>query len=105
MAGVMATRLAASGASVGSGVLVAWAWNATVPEVPMPAEVAAVIGAVISPLFDVVVALRDAALGRIAGMGHDPRDPSGAGAAPSVPAPSVPAPPVPAPDAAAVGQR
>ena len=95
MAGVMATRLAASGASVGSGVLVAWAWNATVPEVPMPAEVAAVIGAVISPLFDVVVALRDAALCRIAGMGHDPRDPSGAGAAPSIPAP----------DAAAAGQR
>ena len=33
----------------------------------MPAEVAAVVGAVIAPVFDVVVALRDAALARIAG--------------------------------------
>jgi hypothetical protein len=60
-------RLAVSGASVGSGVLVAWAWNAAFPEVPMPVEVAAVVGAVIAPLFDVVVALRDAALTRLAG--------------------------------------
>lgn len=62
-------RLAASGASVGLGVLVAWAWNAAIPEVPMPAEVAAVVGAVIAPLFDVLVGLRDAALARIAGPG------------------------------------
>lgn len=74
MAAVTIPRLAASGASVGSGVLVAWAWNATVPEVPMPAEVAAAIGAVIAPLFDVVVALRDAALVRIAGNGVGPAD-------------------------------
>lgn len=67
MAASVPQRLAASGASVGSGVLVAWAWNATVPQVPMPAEVAAAIGAVISPMFDVVVALRDAALDRLAG--------------------------------------
>lgn len=67
MAAGTGPRLAASGVSVGSGVLVAWAWNAAVPEVPMPAEVAAAIGAVIAPLFDVVVALRDAALARIAG--------------------------------------
>lgn len=67
MAGPLAPRLAASGASVGSGVLVAWAWNAFVPSIPMPVEVAAVIGAVIAPLFDVVVALRDAALERLSG--------------------------------------
>lgn len=67
MAAASLPRLAVSGASVGSGVLVAWAWNAAVPEVPMPAEVAAAVGAVIAPLFDVVVALRDAALARIAG--------------------------------------
>lgn len=67
MAAVPAPRLAASGVSVGSGVLVAWVWNAAVPQAPMPAEVAAVVGAVIAPLFDVVVALRDAALTRIAG--------------------------------------
>lgn len=67
MAAPVAPRLAASGVSVGSGVLVAWAWNAMVPQVPMPAEVAAAIGAVIAPLFDVVVALRDAALERVAG--------------------------------------
>lgn len=65
-------RLAVSGASVGSGVLVAWAWNAAVPSVPMPAEVAAVVGAVIAPLFDVVVALRDAALARIARRAAEP---------------------------------
>ena len=76
MAAFTATRLAASGASVGSGVLVAWAWNASVPEVPMPAEVAAAIGAVIAPLFDVVVALRDAALVRIAGLRPEPPSPA-----------------------------
>ena len=69
MAETAKPRLAVSGASVGSGVLAAWVWNAAVPEVPMPAEVAAVVGAVIAPLFDVVVALRDAALARIAGTG------------------------------------
>jgi len=68
MAAGVPQRLAASGASVGSGVLVAWAWNSTVPTVPMPAEVAACVGAVIAPLFDVVVALRDAALQRLAGQ-------------------------------------
>lgn len=67
MAASVPQRLAVSGVSVGSGVLVAWAWNATVPAVPMPAEVAAAIGAVISPLFDVVVALRDAVLDRLSG--------------------------------------
>ena len=46
MAAVTAPRLAVSGASVGLGVLVAWAWNAAIPQVPMPAEVAAVVGAV-----------------------------------------------------------
>ena len=97
MASFMANRLAASGASVGSGVLVAWAWNASVPAVPMPAEVAAVIGAVISPLFDVVVALRDAALSRIAGLRDDPRDPAPANPAPVNPAPATPAPVVSGP--------
>lgn len=67
MATATMQRIAVSGASVGSGVLVAWAWNALVPQVPMPAEVAAAIGAVLAPLFDVIVALRDAALARIAG--------------------------------------
>ena len=52
-----------------AALLFDWVWNAAVPEVPMPAEVAAVVGAVIAPLFDVVVALRDAALARIAGTG------------------------------------
>ena len=70
MAAVTAPRLAVSGASVGLGVLVAWAWNAAIPQVPMQAEVAAVVGAVIAPLFDVLVALRDAALARIAGTGE-----------------------------------
>lgn len=69
MAAPAASRLAVSGASVGSGVLVAWAWNAAVPGVPMPAEVAAAVGAVIAPLFDVAVALRDAMLARISGAG------------------------------------
>lgn len=73
MAAAAAPRLAVSGASVGSGVLVAWAWNAAVPEVPMPAEVAAAVGAVIAPLFDVVVALRDATLARIGGTVGDPQ--------------------------------
>lgn len=54
-----------TGAAVGSGVLVAWTWNAAYPETPMPAEVAAVVGAVISPVFDIVVAVRDAVVGRI----------------------------------------
>lgn len=72
MAAPLAPRLAASGASVGSGVLVAWAWNAFVPSIPMPVEVAAVIGAVIAPLFDVVVALRDAALARLSGRPDAP---------------------------------
>ena len=57
---------AVTGAAVGSGVLVAWAWNAAYPQTPMPAEVAAVIGAVISPVFDIVVAVRDAVVSRIA---------------------------------------
>ncbi|SDF92420.1 terminase large subunit domain-containing protein [Thalassobaculum litoreum] len=43
----------------------AWTWNAAYPETPMPAEVAAVVGAVISPVFDIVVAVRDAVVGRI----------------------------------------
>ncbi|GHD42196.1 hypothetical protein GCM10017083_06910 [Thalassobaculum fulvum] len=68
----VAPRLSVTGASVGSGVLVAWVWNASVPEVPMPAEVAAVIGAVIAPVFDVVVAVRDAALTRLAGPSTPP---------------------------------
>lgn len=55
-----------TGAAVGSGVLVAWSWNAAYPETPMPAEVAAVIGAVLAPVFDIVVAIRDAAVSRIA---------------------------------------
>ena len=54
-----------TGAAVGSGVLVAWTWNAAYPGTPMPAEVAAVVGAVISPVFDIVVAVRDAVVGRI----------------------------------------
>lgn len=57
----------ATGASVGSGVLIAWAWNTAVPDAPMPAEVAAVVGAVLVPLFDLLTALRDALLARIAG--------------------------------------
>jgi len=73
---VAVPRLSVSAASVGSGVLVAWVWNSAVPEVPMPAEVAAVIGAVIAPVFDVAVALRDAALTRIAGAPAAP-PPSG----------------------------
>lgn len=56
---------AVTGAAVGSGVLVAWTWNTAFPETPMPAEVAAVVGAVISPLFDIVVALRDAVVRRV----------------------------------------
>lgn len=71
-----APRLSVSAASVGSGVLVAWAWNAAVPDVPMPAEVAAVVGAVIAPVFDVVVALRDAALARISGSPTPPPPPA-----------------------------
>ena len=55
-----------TGAAVGSGVLVAWTWNAAYPETPMPAEVAAVIGAVLAPVFDIVVAVRDAVVRRIA---------------------------------------
>lgn len=59
-------------AGVGSGVLVAWGWNTAFPETPMPAEVAAVVGAVIAPFFDVVVALRDAILARIAQAEKEP---------------------------------
>ena len=59
-------KSAVTGAAVGSGVLVAWAWNGAYPETPMPAEVAAVVGAVLSPVFDIVVAIRDAAVSRIA---------------------------------------
>ena len=58
-------KSAVTGAAVGSGVLVAWTWNAAYPETPMPAEVAAVIGAVLSPVFDIVVAVRDAVVRRI----------------------------------------
>jgi uncharacterized membrane protein YeaQ/YmgE (transglycosylase-associated protein family) len=54
-----------TGAAVGSGVLVAWTWNAAYPETPMPAEVAAVVGAVIAPVFDIVVAVRDAVVARL----------------------------------------
>lgn len=54
-----------TGAAVGSGVLVAWTWNAAFPETPMPAEVAAVVGAVIAPVFDIIVAIRDAVVNRI----------------------------------------
>lgn len=57
----------ATGASVGSGVLIAWAWNTAVPHAPMPAEVAAVVGAVLVPFFDLVVAVRDAIIVRIEG--------------------------------------
>ncbi|MCR9072009.1 MAG: hypothetical protein NXI18_09845 [Alphaproteobacteria bacterium] len=54
-----------TGAAVGSGVLVAWSWNAAFPQTPMPAEVAAVVGAVLSPVFDILVALRDATVRRV----------------------------------------
>lgn len=54
-----------TGASVGGGVLVAWIWNSAMPDTPMPAEVAAVVGAMLSPVFDVIVALRDAVLAKI----------------------------------------
>ena len=86
-----------------AALLYDWVWNAAVPEVPMPAEVAAAVGAVIAPLFDVMVALRDAALARIAGAGstglgaagfgaagNDPDQPGSVGAAP-VPPPALPA--------------
>lgn len=56
-----------TGASVGGGVLIAWAWNTAVPDSPMPAEVAAVVGAVVAPLYEVIVALRDAVIARIRG--------------------------------------
>lgn len=65
-------RTSQTAASVGSGVLIAWAWNGAVPEMPMPAEVAAVVGAVVAPVYDVLVALRDAALARIAGQAVPP---------------------------------
>lgn len=57
-------RAAATGAAVGSGVLVAWAWNTAFPQLPMPAEVAAVVGSVLAPVFEVIVALRDAVIRR-----------------------------------------
>lgn len=56
-----------TGAAVGSGVLVAWGWNTAFPETPMPAEVAAVVGAVVAPIYDVIVAGRDALIARIGG--------------------------------------
>jgi NhaP-type Na+/H+ or K+/H+ antiporter len=58
-------RGAVTGATVGSGVLVAWAWNTAFPQTPMPAEVAAAIGAVIAPVFDIVIAVRDAVVRRL----------------------------------------
>lgn len=58
-------RTTVTGAAVGSGVLVAWSWNAAFPETPMPAEVAAVVGAVLAPVFDILVAFRDAIVRRI----------------------------------------
>lgn len=54
-----------TGVAVGSGVLVAWSWNSAVPTTPMPAEVAAVIGAVIAPVFDIIVAIRDNVVRRL----------------------------------------
>jgi uncharacterized membrane protein YeaQ/YmgE (transglycosylase-associated protein family) len=56
---------AVTGATIGSGVLVAWGWNSAFPETPMPAEVAAVVGAVLAPVFDVVTAGRDAVIARL----------------------------------------
>lgn len=56
-----------TGTAVGSGVLIAWAWNAAFPETKMPAEVAAVVGAVVAPLYEVIVAVRDAVIARIRG--------------------------------------
>lgn len=58
-------RTTVTGAAVGSGVLVAWSWNASFPETPMPVEVAAVVGAVLAPVFDILVAFRDAIVRRI----------------------------------------
>ncbi|MDF1791435.1 MAG: hypothetical protein P1U88_05960 [Thalassobaculaceae bacterium] len=59
-------RGSVTGAAVGSGVLVAWTWNGAFPETPMPAEVAAVVGAVLAPVFDIIVAVRDAVIQRVA---------------------------------------
>lgn len=39
-----ALRRALSGGGLGSGIVIAWAWNAVFPEHPMPTEVAAGIG-------------------------------------------------------------
>lgn len=39
-----ARRFLTSGGGVGSGIIVAWAWNVLYPNNPMPPEVAAAIG-------------------------------------------------------------
>jgi len=44
------------GATIGTGVLIAWAWNSFVPDHAMPAEVAAVVGGVLRPLYEVIAA-------------------------------------------------
>lgn len=47
-----------SGAGVGVSVAIAWAWNSWNPDMEMPPEVAAAIGAVIGPMVEDIRRLR-----------------------------------------------
>jgi hypothetical protein len=47
-----------TGASVGVSVVAAWLWNISFPEMPMPAEVAAGVGAVVGPLVEDIRRMR-----------------------------------------------
>lgn len=73
-------RAANSAAGLGSGVLVAWLWNAANPDMQMPAEVAAAIGGIVGPVIDGLSALRRALFARwiraIESVEHAPTEPA-----------------------------
>lgn len=57
-----------TGGVVGSGVFVVWLWGWLVPSVPIQPEVAVVIGAaIVQPIADVLVALRDLLINKLRG--------------------------------------
>lgn len=58
---------AVTGAGIGSGVVIAWAWNALVPSTPMPAEVAAALGGLVQPVLHYAGRIGDAIAQRLAG--------------------------------------
>lgn len=48
-------RAPATAASAGLAVVIAWAWNAAMPEYQMPAEAAAGVGVIVQPIYDGVM--------------------------------------------------